>query len=103
MAVFARRAPRCTIIGIDAHRHPVALEHVAQHRLYCCRVSARASVQEQIEARMIIEQRERMTRPGRRHEVALEVDLPQLVGLGMLESLPGMGCLIVILEPVVTA
>src|SRR5450830_171989 len=47
--------------------------------------------EQQVESGMIIEQREWMTAPGRCFEIALEVDLPEFVGLGMFKALPGGG------------
>ena len=56
--------------------------------LHCGRVGALTSREQQVEAGVIIDKRERMAAPGRRLEVALEIDLPEGVGQVMLKALP---------------
>jgi hypothetical protein len=42
-------------------------------------------------ARMVVDHGERMAAPARQREVALEIHLPELVGFGAFEPLPGAG------------
>ncbi len=86
-----RRAPGRAVVGVDAQRQPVALERLDELIAHSGRVGARQRVQAKVEARVVVQQRERMATPGQRGEVALEVDLPQTVRSFVLEALPGPG------------
>ncbi|MDB5741843.1 MAG: hypothetical protein JWR68_158 [Polaromonas sp.] len=91
MAGQARAAPGRAIVRIDAHRQPIALEHLRQVRLHAGRGHAGAGLQRQIEARVVVQQRQGVAAPLAGRKVALEVDLPQRVGRFVLEALPGLG------------
>jgi hypothetical protein len=60
-------------------------------RLHGRRIGARTGAQRQVEARVIIQERQWMAAAGRGFKVPLEVDLPQRIGLSVLEALPGTG------------
>src|SRR6187402_1261695 len=92
LAELARCAPRRAVIGVDLARQPVSGERPFQMGLHSgCRLE-RARLQHHVEARMVIEHGQRMA-PAFAHgsKVALEIHLPQLVGLLTLEALPGGG------------
>src|SRR6478672_2035284 len=87
----ARTAPGRAIVGIDAYWQAIAVKGASKRLLHGGRVGAATSAQHQVEAGMIIHERERMAPPGRRLEMAFEIDLPECVGQVMFKALPGCG------------
>ena len=61
-------------------------KHGSEQRLYRYRVRPIADRQQQVEARVVVEQRERVAAPSVGIKVPLEVDLPQAVGVCVLEA-----------------
>lgn len=55
MSGFPWRAPRCTVVAVDAHRQPITPEGFDQHRLDIRRPLFLAGMQNEVVARMIVE------------------------------------------------
>src|SRR6476620_10214333 len=89
MSWHARTAPGRAIVSVDAYWQAITAKRAGKRFLHCGGVGAPASCKQQVKAGVIIDERERMAPPGRRVEVALEIDLPEGVGQGMLKALPG--------------
>ena len=89
----ARAAPWRTVVGVDLGRKAIAAEHLDQVRLNVCGVGLGLGLQQQVEARVIVQQRQCVAGAGQGGKAALEVDLPEAVGPVVLEALPGRGCL----------
>src|SRR5262245_39025918 len=88
--LIAARAPRHAVV----HRHPpgqpIAAEGLNQGRPYGLGRLITAGLQNQGEARMIIERSQRIAATGIEREVAFEIHLPQIIRRRVLESLPGL-------------
>src|ERR1700704_4232010 len=89
--VLARTAPWRTIVGIHAYRQPIAAEGLGEQGLNALCIGSSTRGQPPVVTGMVIDHREGMTRTGWRGEIALEVDLPQLIRLCMLKTLPRSG------------
>ena len=79
-------APRRAVVEHHAPRQAVTLERGHQAGLDRGPALVRAGLQTEREARMVIEQGERMAAPGVVGEVSLEVHLPEFVGPVPLEA-----------------
>lgn len=88
MARKARAAPGRTVICVDPNGQAIALKHSDQVRLHTGRSHAVARLQRKIEARMVVQQRQRIATPLCQIKVAFEVDLPQSIGQVMLKAQP---------------
>ena len=84
----ARAAPWRAVVGVDLGRKAIAAEHLDQVRLDVCGVSPGLGLQQQVEARMVVQQRQRVAGAGQGGKAALEVDLPEAVRPVVLEALP---------------
>ena len=76
MAGRAGRAPGCAIVRVDPGRQSIALEDAPQLSLNGGGVGPFARLNGQVEARMVIEQGQRIAAPGEGLEMAFEVELP---------------------------
>lgn len=81
-------APRRAIIETDTLRQSVTAKRTGQVSFDRGAALIGASGQREIEARVIIEHRQWMATALRHREVALEVHLPERVGIRVFESLP---------------
>ena len=81
-------APRRAVIHGNALWQSVATEAGGQMRLHRMTLFVDARLQAQVKTGMIVEHGQRMAARRTDGEMALEVHLPQRVGLDMLEALP---------------
>ena len=79
-------APRRAVVGQDAPRQPIALEHPLQARLHRQGLLVGAGAEFQCVAGVVVQHRQRMATSAPEREVTFEVHLPQIVRRGVLEA-----------------
>lgn len=86
-------APRASVVGVDAKRQTVALEHLHHLTLHRGRVGLPTRRDGKAVSRMIVQDSERFAAPSGRFKITFEVHLPQCIGSIVLEAVPPRACL----------